>query len=59
MGRTRSLYLIAEEDEALKTAASEKHTTANAVVRIAIRRLLGMPVPTWAEDFEPKENESA
>lgn len=52
MSRIRSVYLTDEEDERLVALAADRHTAVNAVARIALRLLLGLPVPRWAHELE-------
>ena len=52
MSRIGSVYLTDEEHEALERLSRERRTSRNAVLRIALRRLLGLPVPEWARELE-------
>jgi hypothetical protein len=42
-GRSTSVYLTGDEYARLQEAADQAGVAANAVVRIALRRLLGLP----------------
>jgi hypothetical protein len=44
----RSLYLRSEEDEALRRFAAESGSSQNAVIRLGLRLVVGLPVPSWA-----------
>lgn len=42
-GRSTSVYLTAEESEALQEAVDRLGVSASAVMRIGLRRVLGLP----------------
>jgi len=45
----RSVRLLVEEIDALQKLSADRNVAVNALVRIAVRRLVGLPVPSWAE----------
>jgi hypothetical protein len=46
----RGVYLRDEEQAALNSYARQTGSSANAVIRLAIRLRVGLPVPSWAID---------
>lgn len=53
----RSVYTSNQETHALERLAGEHALPINTIVRLAIRKLTGLPVPEWADELEPKERE--
>lgn len=57
MSARRTLYTTADEERELRALSASRDTTINTIIRIALRKLLGLPVPSWADDLTstPKE----
>lgn len=45
----RSSYFNAAEESGVRRLMAEHGLQWNTVVRLAVRKLLGLPVPPWAE----------
>ena len=45
----RSVYLTKDEDAMLVEFADDKDLRINTCIAIAVRSLLGLPVPRWAQ----------
>jgi hypothetical protein len=54
----RSVYLTHDEDELLRTFATEHDLKINTCIAIAVRSMLGLPVPRWAA-FVLRDKEEA
>jgi hypothetical protein len=48
----RSLYLGDVEESAVRRLMVDNGLAFNTVVRVAIRKLAGLPLPAWAEEIE-------
>jgi hypothetical protein len=44
----RSIYLNGVEDRELRRKAEAEATSMNYLMRIGVRLVLGLPVPSWA-----------
>lgn len=55
------MYLSAGEDQAIRAFAERHGAAFNTTIRIAIRRLVGLDVPEWADRAadEQREEEGA
>lgn len=51
MGQLSSVYWTDEEYKLLRELAAQRGTATNSVARIALRLLLGLPVPSWAAEL--------
>ena len=51
MSQIRSVYMNDEEVEALRRFAEERNMALSSVVRIALRLMLDLPVPSWARQL--------
>lgn len=57
MSYRRTLYMTDEEERHLLQLSSTSGTAVNSIIRIALRRLFGLPVPSWANDLETTRQE--
>lgn len=51
MSIVRSVRFLDDEAEALEKLSDERRATVNSLVRIAVRTLVGLPVPAWADQI--------
>jgi hypothetical protein len=51
----RSVYTSNQETDALNQLARAHRLPVNTIVRLAIRKLAGLPVPEWADDLATEE----
>ena len=49
MSVLRSVRLLDDEAAALEALSNERNITANALIRIGVRALVGLPNPSWAQ----------
>ncbi len=53
MSTRRTLYTTEGEEYALLALSTSREIAVNTIIRVAIRRLLGLPVPLWAHELDP------
>lgn len=57
MSRVKSHRFREEELDALELLAERRNTSVNGLVRIAVRALVGLPNPSWADRLLDEERD--